>query len=72
MKVGLFDHIEHGERPTSQLYDERLTFIQAADEARIRARLGDVSRTWDEDVLSAAAAAGAGCAAHCSAPSTAS
>src|ERR1700740_3175803 len=33
MKVGLFDHIEHGERPTSQLFDERLTFIQAADEA---------------------------------------
>lgn len=33
MKVGLFDHIEHGERPTSQLFDERLSFIQAADEA---------------------------------------
>src|SRR3954468_9423815 len=33
MKVGLFDHIEHGERSTSQLFDERLTFIQAADEA---------------------------------------
>ncbi len=33
MKIGLFDHIEHGERPTSQLFDERLTFIQAADEA---------------------------------------
>jgi alkanesulfonate monooxygenase SsuD/methylene tetrahydromethanopterin reductase-like flavin-dependent oxidoreductase (luciferase family) len=33
MKVGLFDHIEHGERPTSQLFDERLTFFQAADEA---------------------------------------
>ena len=33
MKVGLFDHIEHGERPTSQLFDERLTFIQAVDEA---------------------------------------
>ncbi len=33
MKVGLFDHIEHGERPLSTLFDERLTFIQAADEA---------------------------------------
>ena len=33
MKIGLFDHIEHGERPTAQLFDERLTFIQAADEA---------------------------------------
>ena len=33
MKVGLFDHIEHGERPTAQLFDERLAFIQAADEA---------------------------------------
>ena len=33
MKVGLFDHIEHGERPIAQLFDERLTFIQAADEA---------------------------------------
>ena len=33
MKVGLFDHIEHGERPTAQLFDERLAFIQAADTA---------------------------------------
>jgi alkanesulfonate monooxygenase SsuD/methylene tetrahydromethanopterin reductase-like flavin-dependent oxidoreductase (luciferase family) len=33
MKVGLFDHIEHGERPTAQLFDERLKFIQAADGA---------------------------------------
>ncbi len=33
MKVGLFDHIEHGERPLAQLFDERLAFIQAADEA---------------------------------------
>ena len=24
MKIGLFDHIEHGERPTAQLFDERL------------------------------------------------
>ena len=33
MKVGLFDHIEYGERPLATLFDERLTFIQAADEA---------------------------------------
>jgi alkanesulfonate monooxygenase SsuD/methylene tetrahydromethanopterin reductase-like flavin-dependent oxidoreductase (luciferase family) len=33
MKIGLFDHIEHGERPLAALFDERLTFIQAADEA---------------------------------------
>ena len=33
MKVGLFDHIENGERPTAQLFDERLAFIQAADAA---------------------------------------
>lgn len=33
MKIGLFDHIEHGERPMAQLFDERLAFIQAADEA---------------------------------------
>jgi alkanesulfonate monooxygenase SsuD/methylene tetrahydromethanopterin reductase-like flavin-dependent oxidoreductase (luciferase family) len=33
MKIGLFDHIEHGDRPLSTLFDERLTFIQAADEA---------------------------------------
>jgi alkanesulfonate monooxygenase SsuD/methylene tetrahydromethanopterin reductase-like flavin-dependent oxidoreductase (luciferase family) len=33
MKVGLFDHIEHGDRPMAQLFDERLTFIQKADEA---------------------------------------
>ncbi len=31
--MDLFDHIEHGERPTAQLFDERLAFIQAADEA---------------------------------------
>ena len=35
MKVGLFDHVEHGERPLAQLFDERLKFIQAADEAGI-------------------------------------
>ncbi len=33
MKIGLFDHIEHGQRPLAQLFDERLTFIKAADEA---------------------------------------
>ena len=33
MKVGLFDHIEHDARPTAQLFDERLAFIQAADAA---------------------------------------
>src|SRR5690348_16387168 len=33
MKVGLFDHIEYGERPTAQLFDERLTFIQECDKA---------------------------------------
>ena len=33
MKIGLFDHIEYGERPLATLFDERLTFIQAADEA---------------------------------------
>ena len=33
MKIGLFDHIEHGGRSLASLFDERLTFIQAADEA---------------------------------------
>ena len=35
MKIGLFDHVEHGERPLSTLFDERLTFVQAADQAGI-------------------------------------
>ena len=35
MKVGLFDHVEHGERPLAQLYDERLEFAQAAEAAGI-------------------------------------
>ena len=35
MKVGLFDHVEHGERPLATLFDERLTFAAAADEAGI-------------------------------------
>ncbi len=33
MKIGLFDHVEHGERPLATLFDERLTFVKAADEA---------------------------------------
>ena len=33
MKIGLFDHIEHGDRPLAQLFDERLKFIEAADAA---------------------------------------
>lgn len=35
MKVGLFDHVEAADRPLSTLFDERLTFAQAADEAGI-------------------------------------
>src|SRR5271168_4644456 len=35
MKIGLFDHVEYGERPLATLFDERLTFAQAADEAGI-------------------------------------
>src|SRR5215471_14858608 len=35
MKFGLFDHVEDGERPLSRLFDERLAFAQAADEAGI-------------------------------------
>ena len=33
MKVGLFDHIADGSRPLATLYDERLEFFKAADEA---------------------------------------
>jgi alkanesulfonate monooxygenase SsuD/methylene tetrahydromethanopterin reductase-like flavin-dependent oxidoreductase (luciferase family) len=33
MRVGLFDHVEHGERPLAALFDERLQFAQAADAA---------------------------------------
>jgi alkanesulfonate monooxygenase SsuD/methylene tetrahydromethanopterin reductase-like flavin-dependent oxidoreductase (luciferase family) len=33
MKVGLFDHVEDGARPMSTLFDERLTFAAAADDA---------------------------------------
>jgi alkanesulfonate monooxygenase SsuD/methylene tetrahydromethanopterin reductase-like flavin-dependent oxidoreductase (luciferase family) len=35
MKIGLFDHIEDGERPVAQLFDERLAFARAADKAGI-------------------------------------
>jgi alkanesulfonate monooxygenase SsuD/methylene tetrahydromethanopterin reductase-like flavin-dependent oxidoreductase (luciferase family) len=35
MKVGLFDHVEHGERPLTTLFDERLRFADAADAAGI-------------------------------------
>jgi alkanesulfonate monooxygenase SsuD/methylene tetrahydromethanopterin reductase-like flavin-dependent oxidoreductase (luciferase family) len=33
MKIGLFDHVEYGERPLATLFDERLKFAQLADEA---------------------------------------
>ena len=33
MKIGLFDHVEYGERPLSELFDERLEFAKLADEA---------------------------------------
>jgi alkanesulfonate monooxygenase SsuD/methylene tetrahydromethanopterin reductase-like flavin-dependent oxidoreductase (luciferase family) len=36
MKIGLFDHVEaDGSRPMATLFDERLTFVKAADEAGI-------------------------------------
>jgi alkanesulfonate monooxygenase SsuD/methylene tetrahydromethanopterin reductase-like flavin-dependent oxidoreductase (luciferase family) len=35
MKVGLFDHVEWGDRPLSTLFDERVQFAAAADEAGI-------------------------------------
>jgi alkanesulfonate monooxygenase SsuD/methylene tetrahydromethanopterin reductase-like flavin-dependent oxidoreductase (luciferase family) len=35
MKIGLFDHVEHGRRPLATLFDERLAFVEAADEAGI-------------------------------------
>jgi alkanesulfonate monooxygenase SsuD/methylene tetrahydromethanopterin reductase-like flavin-dependent oxidoreductase (luciferase family) len=35
MKIGLFDHVEHGQRPLATLFDERLTFVKAADDAGI-------------------------------------
>jgi alkanesulfonate monooxygenase SsuD/methylene tetrahydromethanopterin reductase-like flavin-dependent oxidoreductase (luciferase family) len=33
MKIGLFDHVEYGERPLTTLFDERLRFAEAADAA---------------------------------------
>jgi len=35
MKIGLFDHVEHGGRPLATLLDERLAFAKAADDAGI-------------------------------------
>jgi alkanesulfonate monooxygenase SsuD/methylene tetrahydromethanopterin reductase-like flavin-dependent oxidoreductase (luciferase family) len=35
MKVGLFDHVEAADRPLATLFDERITFAKAADEAGI-------------------------------------
>ena len=35
MKVGLFDHVEHGGRPLATLFDERIAFAKAADDAGI-------------------------------------
>jgi len=35
MEIGLFDHVEHGERPLARLFDERLRFAEAADAAGI-------------------------------------
>jgi alkanesulfonate monooxygenase SsuD/methylene tetrahydromethanopterin reductase-like flavin-dependent oxidoreductase (luciferase family) len=33
MKIGLFDHVEHGQRPLTTLFDERLRFAEATDAA---------------------------------------
>ena len=33
MKVGLFDHVERSDKPLATAFDERLRFVQAADEA---------------------------------------
>jgi len=35
MKFGLFDHVEQADRPLAQLFDERLTFVAAAEDAGI-------------------------------------
>jgi len=35
MKIGLFDHVEAADRPLATLFDERLTFVKAADDAGI-------------------------------------
>jgi alkanesulfonate monooxygenase SsuD/methylene tetrahydromethanopterin reductase-like flavin-dependent oxidoreductase (luciferase family) len=35
MRIGLFDHVENGDRPLTQLFDERLGFAEAAEAAGI-------------------------------------
>jgi len=35
MQIGLFDHVEHGDRPLAKLFDERLRFVEAAEAAGI-------------------------------------
>ncbi len=35
MKVGIFDHLDRGDAPLTQLYEERLALIEAADAAGI-------------------------------------
>jgi len=35
MQIGLFDHVEHGDRPLARLFDERLKFVEAAEAAGI-------------------------------------
>ena len=35
MKIGLFDHVEDGRRPLATLFDERLSFAKAAEQAGI-------------------------------------
>ena len=35
MKIGLFDHVERADRSLATLFDERLAFVRAADEAGI-------------------------------------
>ena len=34
MQIGLFDHVEHGKRPLATLFDERLAFAKAAEDAK--------------------------------------
>src|SRR5215510_13894039 len=33
MKIGLFDHVEYGDKPLATLFDERLEFVVAAEDA---------------------------------------
>jgi alkanesulfonate monooxygenase SsuD/methylene tetrahydromethanopterin reductase-like flavin-dependent oxidoreductase (luciferase family) len=35
MQIGLFDHVEHGDRPLAKLFDERLKFVEAVEAAGI-------------------------------------